>query len=521
MYKSLKRIKPSHIYLIVIILLTIFLRLVKINELFHFTYDESVFAFVGRKMFVGNHIPLIGGVTPFHVHLAPYFYWLSGILLSLSRFDLLAWGYFTAITAGLSVLLLYVFINENFSTKTARIAILIYAFSFYINAFERHYWGLYFNPLLTLIVLISLTKIIKKHNKYYLLLGVALAFGFHTDPSALVLILLSLIAIIKYKLPLSKNSYGKLGLLIFFGSFIPLVIFDIRHNFVNIKGIIEYKAEVAESASLSLENKLNSLFIIPNYFYKLLVPEVNPDLAQFYSYCSRLVQNRLKTPLLGTFVGVLILLISIIKFNAERKNNPAKSLTVILTLITLLGVLIYSGFLGRPFFDHYISTLLPVAVLFTASLIANTKSLSNLGMVIVLSLFIFFNTRSLTEAYHSYGYRIKTEAIKWAVENVSGDFSLESLSTCHKYNGYRYLFLVAGKEPVKSYVDPNFFWLFDSPPADTHPPEVVVMVAKDYENDTKTIELYQKYKENEIKSKTFGLLEVLIVDNTKSILYDF
>lgn len=472
-------------------------------------------------MFIGRHVPLIGGVTPFHVHLAPYFYWLSGVLLSLFRFNPLIWGYFTAVTSGLSVCLLYIFTKDNFTVRTARVAVFLYAFSFYINAFERHYWGLYFNPLLTLLVLISLTKIIKRHYKYFIVLGGSLAFGFHTDPSTFVLLFLSFIAIIKYRLPILKNIYGKVALLIFIGSFIPLLMFDLRHDFVNIKGVINYKEEIKVSTSLSLNNKINSLAIIPNHLYRIIIPDKNHNLADFYSYCPVLVQKRLNIPQTGTLVGIVILIIIVFGFRKMRGNDSGYKLSNILTSIVFLGIFIYSAIFGRPFFDHYISTLLPVGVLYFALVLSNKKYISNLFLSLILICVFFINFSALNNSYHSNGYKNKNEAVKWAVNNVSGDFSLDSISSCFKYNGYRYLFLLAGHEPVKSYVDSNFFWLFDRQPSENHPPEVVVMVAKDFDQDTRTKAIYLKYKENEIKSKVFGDLEVLISDNTKGIFYDF
>jgi hypothetical protein len=95
------------------------------------------------------------------------------------------------------------------------------------------------------------------------------------------------------------------------------------------------------------------------------------------------------------------------------------------------------------------------------------------------------------------------------------DFSLDSLSTCWKWNGYRYLFTVFGKEPVKSYVDPNFAYLYGTTPVDEkHPQTVVVFVVHDFIPETK--DFYRRYallKSHEVKSALFGNIEVIIMDN--------
>ena len=51
--------------LILICLFAFLLRTWNIENLFYFTYDESIPAFVGRRMILWNHIPLIGAATPF------------------------------------------------------------------------------------------------------------------------------------------------------------------------------------------------------------------------------------------------------------------------------------------------------------------------------------------------------------------------------------------------------------------------------------------------------------------------
>ena len=47
------------------------------------------------------------------------------------------------------------------------------------------------------------------------------------------------------------------------------------------------------------------------------------------------------------------------------------------------------------------------------------------------------------------------------------------------------------------------------------------MVADDYYKDGESADKYLKYKERQLNSKKIGAIEVMIVDNSKGILYDF
>ncbi len=184
-------LSPYLFLLIFLIGIGILLRLWRLPELFHFTYDEEVFAFVGKRMIVNHHIPFIGGVTPMHVHVAPYFYWLSGIFLLLSHLNPIGWGVVAAILAGVTMYVLYRTSKLFFGTKVALISVILYCFSFYLNIFDRHYWGLVFDGVLSLLTFYSLYQIIKGKENYFLLLIAVLVYGIHTDLSTLTLAVLT------------------------------------------------------------------------------------------------------------------------------------------------------------------------------------------------------------------------------------------------------------------------------------------------------------------------------------------
>ena len=104
------------------------------------------------------------------------------------------------------------------------------------------------------------------------------------------------------------------------------------------------------------------------------------------------------------------------------------------------------------------------------------------------------------------------------MQNIGNNpFSIESLSSCWRYSGYRYLFTVFGSEPVKSYVDPNFSYLYGTTKvAEKHPKLVVSFITTDFLHETDDFfKKYIIYKSQEVKSKKFGNIEVIIMDNSK------
>lgn len=498
------------------VLVGILLRLWKLPQLFHFTYDEEIIAFVGKRMFVNGHIPLIGGVTPMHIHLAPYFYWMSGIFLFLYRLNPLGWGVVAALFSGLTGTILSETVRKIYGRKVALTAALFYYLSFFQNYFDRHYWGLFFDGFLSILTFWSLFKIRKGSDKYLYLLAVVLAFGFHTDPSTLVLMVFSLITIVVYKPPIRLKKL-LLALIIFSISFLPLIIFDVRHNFSNIRGLSQYAVEINQGrkGALTVSTK-DVLFYIPRTLARTFYVFGDTDLAKQYSYCPIYATEKFNA--VPDYISLIIwFLIGIFLFVKPRNQDEktGNELVRILFLSVMLGVLIYGLVFHGDLFDHYLATLTPIFYLIVAFLINRLFLKKTIWLMAVICLFIILNISLLIKSKHSFGYADKIRAVNWSIAVLgNNDFSLDIIGDCFKYNGYRYLFYFRGHEPVKSYVDANFTYLYDQPPAEKHPKYLVVLANPDFTKTKNYSDEYYRYKKKQITGMMFGQIEVLIVDNS-------
>src|SRR3989344_2957395 len=168
-----------------LIAIAFFLRIIRLNELFYFTYDESIPAFVARRLILWNHLPLIGGVTPFNFHLGPYFYWFYSVILFFGKLNPIAWGYASAVIAMATTFMIFLVGRVFGSKKIAATAAIFWTFSYLANVYDRHLWALYWGPLVSLMVIYSLYKILKGNEKFIYLLSVSIAFAIHADPSNL------------------------------------------------------------------------------------------------------------------------------------------------------------------------------------------------------------------------------------------------------------------------------------------------------------------------------------------------
>jgi len=501
------------------IALGFFLRLHRLPELFHFTYDEEVIAFVGKRISVNKHLPLIGGVTPFHVHLAPYFYWLSGIILFISGLNPLGWGVATAFLAGFTMIILFYLGKEFFNHKVALIALLLYAVSFYQNIFDRHYWGLAFNGIISLIVLLSTYKIIKGKENFLFLSAFVLGFGFHTDPSTLVVLMSFIVSLLYFK-PKIRPSKIKLSLAIFFISFIPLILFDFRHDFANSRGIFQYINELQNNSdSFNQLSAKDTLLFIPRTISRLLYSFGDTDLAELYSYCRHHAINRVNNVPLIALLGVII---GFAFFVLKTKEKIPQKLITISFTVAFLGIVVYGIIFKGTLFDHYLSTLFPLFFIIIAKVLYDLFRSFRLIVIALLFLFISANISLLAKAEHRYGYLDKIKAIQWVGKEIKESFSFDVIGSCFRYNGYRYLFYVFGKEPVKSYLDVNFTHLYDQPPDREHPLILVIFANPDFQENYEYNQQYQEYKKHSFKSEKFGNIEIMLIkDYVEKINVDF
>jgi len=497
--------------IILIVILTVFLRLLNLEKLFYFTYDESVPAFVGRRLILWQHIPLIGGVTPFGVHIAPYFYWFLAGLLYIGKLDPVIWGVAGALIAGVTTLAIYYVGSSLENKKLAITAAILWTFSYFANINDRRLWALYWGPLLSLIVLYCLFKLIKGRENFVVPLAIALAWGLSTDPSNVVFVITTIVAFFYYKIKITKKTL--IAVTIFLLSFSPLVIFDLRHNFENTKPFLNFWKQGRNNPGFQASSFRQNSLIFPRSFARLVYTFGDNQIAKQYSYCRQYVTEKFNAiPLLF----VLASAISIIGFLywSLKNNNRNWKLVGLLIILYFIGIQIYGTILKADIFEHYITGLFAIFLLIFAKI---ALLLPKKLWLVVIALFVFFNLQKLANAKNSLGLADKKSAIAFTMNTVgSRPFSLESLSTCWKYSGYRYLFAVYGREPVKSYVDPNFSYLYGTTPVwDRHPQTVVAFVVHDFAPETTTFyQKYALYKSHEVKSAIFGNIEVIVMDNS-------
>ena len=500
----------KHWPIILPLLLTFLLRIYKIEELFYFSFDEEVPAFVGRKLINFGDISLLGGVTPFGFHLAPYFYWFLAILLFFGKLNPIIWGYAGAAIAVVTTFMMFLVGKEFFGRKVGFLAASFWTFSYLANVSDRHLWALYWGPLVSLIVIYSLYKIVKGNENFIYFLGITLALALHADLSNLVFIALATVVWVFYKIPIRKSTI--IAVLIIILSFAPIIVFDLTQNFVNIKPVVGYFKQGKQHPAANPQGFVDNFLIFPKTYSRLIYTFGDDEIAKNYSYCWGFINEKYwAIPQIIILLSTILVSISLAWF--FKKQFQFKVLGTLI-LLYVLGIEIFGTLFSSDIFEHYITGLFAVFLIILVFFVAK---LPKKIWLIVLAGFIILNLQKLFSAQNSRGLTYKRQAIEYTMREVGiRDFSLDSLSTCLRYGGYRYLFAVFGREPVKSYVDPNLAHLYGpTKVAFEHPETVVAFVIHDFVPETDSFyKQYARLKAHEVKNDIFGNIEVIILDNS-------
>lgn len=523
-------------FLVSIFIVGILLRFFRIGELFYYTMDEEVMNLIQRRIVLGQHLPLIGSVSPLNTYLGPIFYYFGALILAISNLNPLGLGIFGSILGGLNILLIYFVSTKLFDKRVGIFAAIFYAFSFLQTIFDRRYWHLTPGPFLSLLVLYSLYKIKKGQIKFVYLLTGALIFGWNTDYTNLVLFLFTFLVWIIFRLPIRRKEVV-VALIIFILSNAPLVLFDLRHDFLNTKAFVSYFTTKHKESKTETYGVLNAsqgretlgetrteqailTSLLPYVtFSRAIFTASDLNISAQHTYCKDYIfaRNNAQGLILPSIAGIIVSgFIYLVIRNRRSKYSTSYKLVLGFFLVFQLGVLLYAFIFKGDVFEHYLSTLMPYLFIMLAVLVSFIYSKTKIIPIILILFIVVANVYLTFNSYNPLGFQNKVDAAKFALSKVGDqEFSLDSLGSCFKYDGFYYPFILFNRNPVKSYQDPNYSWLYDYTVSDNHAKNIVVINSKgEYENNEyyRILNLYQPLIK---EKKSFGGVEVLLLDNSE------
>ncbi len=231
--------KRKTLFLIVLMVLAAFLRLYRLEELMTYLGDEGRDMLIVLDIIQGKNFPFIGPPTSVgKLYLGPIYYYFIAPFAYLFAMSPVGPAFFVVLTGIFSVWLIYLVGKKYFNSFTGLVSATFLALSPLMVTFSRSSWNPNPVPFFLLLLLLFFyywqqTK--KEKFLYFTIICFAIMLQLHY----LVILMLPFIAFNALKL--TRQFHHKKSLFVAFFIFIlmmsPLFIFDLKHNFINTKGI--------------------------------------------------------------------------------------------------------------------------------------------------------------------------------------------------------------------------------------------------------------------------------------------
>jgi 4-amino-4-deoxy-L-arabinose transferase-like glycosyltransferase len=432
-----------------VLVLASFLRLYNLESAQQFLGDQGRDVLIVAKIFKELDPVFIGPVTSIgNMYLGPLYYYFMAPWLWLSYPSPIGPAIAVAVLGILTVWLMYKLGRELVGEVPAMVATSLYAVSAVVIQLTRFSWNPNPAPLFGLLIIYSLSRVWKGDHKHWLWLGlwVSIILQLH------YLILLAVVAIglvwlwLMYRNKTKLTRFRQLkytsgAALIVLLSFLPLVLFDLKHNGLNIQAF----SKLVFSNEGMHHGETQSIF---GYLTRVLWEIHGRTMGILFElFVGKL--RWLNTVLIGVFgFGV---------YKWREQNKQSKSLmTGLLMILILLGVgIIGTSFYGHSIFSHYISYLFPAVFLVYGLVIVglwNWSVIGKLASVGFLSLFVWFNATTIN--LKPAGWQIKD--IQATAETIASrvgeaeEYAMVLISPSGDLHGmnYKYFLYTLDREPL-------------------------------------------------------------------------
>lgn len=421
-----------------IVFLALFLRLFRISSYMTFLGDEGRDVLVWLRMVKNFKFTLIGPMTSIgNMYLGPLYYYLMLPFFILMGTAGPSIG--TALFAGATTFFLWYFGREWFSSKIGLAASLLYAVSPVAIVLSRSSWNPNVMPFFSLLVIWGIWQFWQKDKYYWLAIdGVLLSFAIQSHYLGILLIpVVGLFFIIKFldlKKKKSKNLkkfllnflFLVLGFLLL--TVVPLIWFDLRHNFINYKSFYKFFSERQTTVNLKAYKAIPQIWPL----WQNLVTRLLAGKSEVFGFW------------LAAGLGTSFLFFSI------KQKKPA----ILLLLSWLIFGLIGMGLYKQHIYDHYFGFLYPAVFLAFAVVLEKISSLKKQGKFIALIFFLLVLSLNLIENPLKYppNYQMERTAEiskKIVLESRDQSFNLGMIAKQNYDAGYRYFLEKWGKKAVE------------------------------------------------------------------------
>ncbi len=445
--------------IILVILLSAFLRLYRVRDYMTFLGDEGRDAIVVYNILHGK-LTLLGPTASVGgFFLGPIYYYFMALFTLFFNYDPVGPSVMVALIGVATVWFVYKIGNSFFNKTTGLIAALLYAISPVVIAYSRSSWNPNIVPFFSLCALYAIYKALnQKSTKWLIACGFFLGIGLQLHYLITFLIAIIFIYLLISKLSLEREikitkkflSIIKSYFFILIGLIIgwsPFLAFEVRHGFMNTTSIYNF---ILKSGDTGSGNQFFS--IIYDVFFRLYARLVLafPSFEHFSDYSkTSILLWQILALVIGT--GSTILLFYLLFKNIKHKEKFLQ--LNLLAVWLVLGIVLF-GFYKKSIYDYYFGFIFPLPFLLVANLASTIWAKSKIILKFLIAVFLIFtvwiNAQGVPFRYEPNRQLDQMEAIAKFVftKTDSKPFNFALISGSNSDHAYRYFFTIWGKPPV-------------------------------------------------------------------------
>lgn len=334
--------------LVAIILIGGFFRFYKIREYLVFLGDEGRDVLVVKRMIVDHQFTLLGPITSVgSIYMGPVYYYMMVPFLWLWRLDPVGPAVMVAITALLTIYILYKIGSDYFHPAVGLMASFFYAISPLTIAYGKSSWNPNVVPFFAVVIIYSLLQtIVQKQFRWFIITGVALGIIIQLHYVTLIFIPIIFVSLflIRYKIPYKYYIYALGG---FFAGYSPFLLFELRHQFVNLHGairILENQNSIATPFLLNLWPAWADTLV--RVFWRLVIIE-NAEFTKIFI--------------------IFVMAVLFRKRNFFSQNKKRLQAFILISIWLFVGIVLFSFYKGAVY-DYYFGSLFAAPLLFVGLL---------------------------------------------------------------------------------------------------------------------------------------------------------
>ncbi|OGV96076.1 hypothetical protein A2W24_00875 [Microgenomates group bacterium RBG_16_45_19] len=418
------------------------LRLYHLRETLIFQGDQGRDAMIAAEMLTQGNLTLIGPVTSVgNMYLGPFYYYFMVPFLALTYPDPIGPAYGVALANIAALVVIYLMAKEMFSRTTALISLGLLTFTLPVVYLSRFSWNPNLAPLVGLLLVWSLYRFWVNLDYRQLLIS-GLLLSILSQLHYLALIMLP-VTVMVYGISFRQNPtargqltrYGLIALVIYLLSWLPLIIFNSRHDQLILSGFEQFLAN-------------RETHFVPQGSMVKTIQEIE---GKSYHLIARTLGSL--TPLTDRIIvwGGSFLLIGLL-ITHPLKGKPAKGLQLIgLTLgLTLAGIAIFTG----DIFNHYLGYAYGAVILLWGWILGRLWQITGWGgkvvtLVIIVVIGFWSVPRLATWAAPAPSLNgVKAVAQDIAAQLPPGKFNLALLAESKDYKGMNYRYFLTTLKAV-------------------------------------------------------------------------